>query len=63
LPGWSAYCASKAGAKMLTEAVHAEYGDTLRVMGLSPFADFWLEILDVDITYYTRTLLTPLEIL
>ncbi|MEM7487823.1 MAG: SDR family oxidoreductase [Pseudomonadota bacterium] len=36
LPGWSAYCASKAGAKMLTEAVHAEYGDTLRVMGLSP---------------------------
>ncbi|MEM7641003.1 MAG: SDR family oxidoreductase [Pseudomonadota bacterium] len=36
LPGWSAYCASKAGAKMLTEAVHAEYGDVLRVMGLSP---------------------------
>lgn len=36
LPGWSAYCASKAGAKMLTEAVHAEYGQTLRVMGLSP---------------------------
>ncbi|MEM7709231.1 MAG: SDR family oxidoreductase [Pseudomonadota bacterium] len=36
LPGWSSYCASKAGAKMLTESIHAEYGDTLRVMGLSP---------------------------
>jgi NAD(P)-dependent dehydrogenase (short-subunit alcohol dehydrogenase family) len=36
LPGWSHYCASKAGAKMLTEAVHAECGDVLRVMGLSP---------------------------
>ncbi len=36
LPGWSAYCASKAGAKMLTEALHAEHGDVLRVMGLSP---------------------------
>ena len=36
LPGWSAYCTSKAGARMLTEAVHAEHGDTLRVMGLSP---------------------------
>lgn len=36
LPGWSAYCTSKAAAKMLTEAAHAEHGDTLRVMGLSP---------------------------
>ncbi len=36
LAGWSAYCASKAGAKMLMDGVQAEYGDTLRVMGLSP---------------------------
>lgn len=36
LPGWSAYCTSKAAAKMLTEATHAEHGETLRVMGLSP---------------------------
>ncbi|TFL20025.1 SDR family oxidoreductase [Jannaschia formosa] len=36
LAGWSAYCTSKAGAKMLTEAAHAEYGETLRIMGLSP---------------------------
>nr|WP_281494181.1 SDR family oxidoreductase [Jannaschia sp. S6380] len=36
LGGWSAYCASKAGAKMLTECLHAEHGATLRVMGLSP---------------------------
>jgi NAD(P)-dependent dehydrogenase (short-subunit alcohol dehydrogenase family) len=36
LPGWSAYCTSKAAAKMLTEACHAEYGETIRVMGLSP---------------------------
>ncbi|UWQ18173.1 SDR family oxidoreductase [Jannaschia sp. M317] len=36
LAGWSAYCTSKAAAKMLTEAAHAEHGDTLRIMGLSP---------------------------
>ncbi|WP_371155650.1 SDR family oxidoreductase [Jannaschia sp. 2305UL9-9] len=36
LPGWSAYCTSKAAAKMLSEAAHAEHGDTLRIMGLSP---------------------------
>lgn len=36
LAGWSAYCASKAGAKMLMDAVQAEHGDRLRVMGLSP---------------------------
>ncbi|WGH77335.1 SDR family oxidoreductase [Jannaschia ovalis] len=36
LPGWSAYCTSKAAAKMLTEAAHAEHGERLRVMGLSP---------------------------
>jgi NAD(P)-dependent dehydrogenase (short-subunit alcohol dehydrogenase family) len=37
LEGWSAYCASKAGAAMLTRAAHleeAEHG--LRIMGLSP---------------------------
>lgn len=36
LEGWSAYCASKAGAAMLTRALHEEEGDWLRVMGLSP---------------------------
>ncbi|CUH38989.1 putative oxidoreductase [Jannaschia seosinensis] len=36
LAGWSHYCVSKAGAKMLTEALHVENGDTLRIMGLSP---------------------------
>lgn len=37
LEGWSAYCASKAGALMLTQAAHleeAEHG--IRVLGLSP---------------------------
>ncbi|WP_151720245.1 SDR family oxidoreductase [Gemmobacter serpentinus] len=36
LDGWSAYCASKAGAAMLTRALHEEEGSWLRVMGLSP---------------------------
>jgi NAD(P)-dependent dehydrogenase (short-subunit alcohol dehydrogenase family) len=36
LEGWSAYCASKAGAAMLTRALHEEEGHWLRVMGLSP---------------------------
>lgn len=36
LEGWAAYCASKAGAAMLTEAAHLEEGATLRIMGLSP---------------------------
>ncbi|PWJ22255.1 SDR family oxidoreductase [Jannaschia seohaensis] len=36
LPGWSAYCTSKAAAKMLTDSAHAEHGETLRIMGLSP---------------------------
>lgn len=36
LEGWSGYCASKAGAAMLTRALHEEEGDWLRVMGLSP---------------------------
>ena len=37
LEGWSAYCAAKAGAAMLTSAVHLEEaGHGLRVMGLSP---------------------------
>ncbi|EEW26631.1 SDR family oxidoreductase [Rhodobacter ferrooxidans] len=37
LEGWSAYCASKAGAAMLTRAAHLEEsGFGLRVMGLSP---------------------------
>lgn len=35
--GWSAYCASKAGAKMLTAMGHKEYGDKgIRCIGLSP---------------------------
>ena len=37
LEGWSAYCATKAGAAMLTRAAHleeAEHG--VRIMGLSP---------------------------
>lgn len=35
--GWSAYCASKAGAAMLTaSADHEGRGDGLRVMGMSP---------------------------
>ncbi len=37
LEGWSAYCASKAGAAMLTRAAHLEEnGHGLRVLGLSP---------------------------
>ncbi|MDR0808497.1 MAG: SDR family oxidoreductase [Gemmobacter sp.] len=36
LEGWSAYCASKAGAAMLTSALHEEEGHWLRVMALSP---------------------------
>ena len=37
LEGWSAYCASKAAAKMLTEAADLELRDKgLRIMGLSP---------------------------
>lgn len=37
LEGWSAYCASKAGAAMLTASAHLEAGaDGVRVMGLSP---------------------------
>ena len=37
LEGWSAYCASKAGAAMVTRAAHLEGADRgLRVMGLSP---------------------------
>lgn len=36
LEGWSAYCASKAGAAMLTRALHEEEGHWLRVIGLSP---------------------------
>ena len=37
LEGWSAYCASKAGAAMLTRAAHMEEAaHGLRVMGLSP---------------------------
>ena len=35
--GWAAYCASKAGAAMLTRQCHLEYGDRgIRAMGLSP---------------------------
>ncbi len=37
LEGWSAYCTSKAGAAMLTHALHLEEGENgIRVMGLSP---------------------------
>ena len=37
LEGWSHYCASKAGAAMLTRNLHREYGDRgIRAMGLSP---------------------------
>lgn len=37
LEGWSAYCASKAGAAMLVRAAHLEEaGHGLRIMGLSP---------------------------
>jgi NAD(P)-dependent dehydrogenase (short-subunit alcohol dehydrogenase family) len=37
LEGWSAYCASKAGAAMLTRAAHLEEAENgLRIMGLSP---------------------------
>jgi NAD(P)-dependent dehydrogenase (short-subunit alcohol dehydrogenase family) len=35
--GWSAYCASKAGAAMLTRMLDKEYGERgIRAMGLSP---------------------------
>ncbi|SHG73170.1 SDR family oxidoreductase [Marivita hallyeonensis] len=35
--GWSHYCASKAGAAMLTRCLHKEMGDKgIRAMGLSP---------------------------
>lgn len=37
LEGWSAYCAAKAGAAMLTRSCHLETaGRGIRVMGLSP---------------------------
>lgn len=37
LEGWSAYCASKAGAAMLTRSLDKEYrGKGIRAMGLSP---------------------------
>ncbi|WP_430465836.1 SDR family oxidoreductase [Tabrizicola sp.] len=37
LEGWSSYCASKAGALMLTQAAHLEEGPHgIRVLGLSP---------------------------
>lgn len=36
LEGWSGYCASKAGAIMLTRAAHLEAGATVRVLSLSP---------------------------
>ncbi|NCO16609.1 MAG: SDR family oxidoreductase [Alphaproteobacteria bacterium] len=37
LEGWSAYCAAKAGAAMLTRMAHLEEaGHGLRIMGLSP---------------------------
>lgn len=36
LEGWSGYCASKAGAIMLTRAAHLEAGAQVRVLSLSP---------------------------
>lgn len=36
LEGWSGYCASKAGAIMLTKAAHLEAGRDLRILSLSP---------------------------
>ncbi|MFN4099821.1 MAG: SDR family oxidoreductase [Pararhodobacter sp.] len=36
LEGWSGYCASKAGAIMLTKSAHLEAGETVRVLSLSP---------------------------
>ncbi|AHM03270.1 Dehydrogenase [Roseibacterium elongatum DSM 19469] len=37
LEGWSHYCSSKAGAAMLTDCLHLEYGARgIRAMGLSP---------------------------
>ncbi len=36
LEGWNGYCASKAGALMLTRAAHLEAGDVVRVLSLSP---------------------------
>ncbi len=36
LEGWSGYCASKAGAIMLTKAAHLEAGRVVRILSLSP---------------------------
>jgi NAD(P)-dependent dehydrogenase (short-subunit alcohol dehydrogenase family) len=37
LPGWSAYCAAKAGMAMLTRALAADYSDAgIRVFGFAP---------------------------
>lgn len=36
LEGWSGYCASKAGAIMMTKAAHLEAGRRVRVLSLSP---------------------------
>lgn len=36
LEGWSGYCASKAGALMLTRCAHLEVGARLRILSLSP---------------------------
>lgn len=37
IEGWAHYCASKAGAKMMTEALHQEAaGQGIRAIGLSP---------------------------
>ncbi|MCA2011462.1 SDR family oxidoreductase [Cereibacter sphaeroides] len=36
LEGWSGYCASKAGAIMMTKAAHLEAGSKVRVLSLSP---------------------------
>lgn len=38
IPGWSAYCSAKAGLAMLTQCLHAEYGDFVRIYGYDPGA-------------------------
>ncbi|PVH29281.1 SDR family oxidoreductase [Pararhodobacter oceanensis] len=51
--GISAYCASKAGALMLTKVAHLEAGEQLRIMSLSPGSvatDMQAEIRDAGAT-------------
>ena len=58
LEGWSGYCASKAGAAMLTACAHLEAGGAgVRVMGLSPgtvATDMQREIRDSGVNAVSR---------